>query len=250
MHCTLRKVNAQSGEGRFASTHWSVVFAAAKTQSTDAHEALSSLCATYWYPLYAFLRRKGYTSHEAEDFTQEFFARRVVTKQIFRGINATEGRFRTWLLNSLQNFLRNQYDRKQAQKRGGGQPHLSLDFKDAEGRYVSEPTHNCTPERAYERSWAMTLLDRALTRLQHQYNEEGKAALFTELKSFLPGAFSGRSYAELASRTGKSEAALKMAVSRLRQQYGQILKAEIKRTVSRPEEEKEEIQHLLKALES
>jgi RNA polymerase sigma-70 factor (ECF subfamily) len=181
--------------------------------------------------------------------TQEFFARRVVTKQIFRGINPGEGRFRTWLLNSLQNLLRNEYDRQNARKRGAGQPHLSLDFTDAEGRYLTEPADNCTPERVYERSWAMTLLDQTLWRLQNEYDQEGKAALFAELKCFLPGALSGRSYDEIAVRTGKTQSALKMAVSRLRQAYGRILRIEIRRTVSRPEDVPDEVRHLLNALE-
>ena len=224
------------------------MLAAAQTQCPEARQALETLCAAYWYPLYAYLRRKGHKPHEAEDLVQEFFARRVVTKLIFRGIDPEAGTFRTWLLNSLQNLGLNERDRQQAQKRGGGQPHSSLDFQDAEGRYLVDPCHHLTPEKIYERTWATTLLDHALALLQTQYENEGKAAFFAELKCFLPGALRAQPYAEVARRLGKSEPALKMAVSRLRQQYGGLLRAEIRRTVSSPTEVREELQHLLAAL--
>ncbi len=222
--------------------------AAAKTASPESQDALARLCTVYWYPLYAYLRRKGYSPHEAEDLTQEFFARRVVTKLIFRGISPGQGKFRTWLLNSLQNLLRNEWDRQHAQKRGGDQLHVSLDFQDAEGRYLTDPGHDLTPEKIYERTWAMTLLDHTLAQLQAQYEQEEKASLFAELKCFLPGTLSGPPYSEVAVRLGKSEEAVKMAVSRFRQEYGRLLKAEIKRTVSSQMEEQEELRHLLAAL--
>ena len=237
-----------SAPGRFASTHWSVVLSAAQTQSPEAQQALETLCKAYWYPLYAYLRRKGYGPPAAEDLTQDFFARRVVTKLIFRGAHPGRGKFRTWLLNSLQNLALNERDRQQALKRGGDQPHCSLDLQDAEGRYLTDPGHGLTPEKIYERTWAMTLLDHVLAQLETQCGQEGKATLFAELKCYLPGALSNRPYAEVAARLGKSEEALKMAVSRLRQQYGQFVRAEIKRTVSSPTEVQEELRHLLAAL--
>jgi RNA polymerase sigma-70 factor (ECF subfamily) len=237
-----------SAPGRFASTHWSVVLAAAQTQSPEAQQALETLCKAYWYPLYAYLRRKGYGPPAAEDLTQDFFARRVVTKLIFRGVQPGRGKFRTWLLNSLQNLALNERDRQQALKRGGDQPHCSLDLQDAEGRYLTDPGHGLTPEKIYERTWAMTLLDHALAQLETHCEQEGKATLFAELKCYLPGALSSRPYADVAARLGKSEEALKMAVSRLRQQYGQLVRAEIKRTVSSPTEVQEELRHLLAAL--
>ena len=238
----------QNRRAQFASTHWSVVLAAAQTQSPEACEALETLCAAYWYPLYAYVRRKGYSPPEAEDLTQEFFARRVVTKLIFRSVRAGEGKFRTWLLNSLQNMLCNEWDRQHAQKRGGHRPHVPVDLQDAEGRYLIEPAHDQTPEKIYERTWATTLLERALTELKTTYEKAGKVELFGELKCFLPGALSTQPYAEVALRLGKSEEAVKMAVSRLRQEYGRVLKDEIKRTVSSPEEAQSELRHLLAVL--
>jgi len=236
------------GAGRFATTHWSVVLAAAQTQSSEAEGALEALCRQYWYPLYAWLRRKGRSPHEAEDLTQEFFARRIVTKLIFKGIRPGEGRFRTWLLNSLQNLLLNEYDRLHAQKRGGDRQHVPLEYQNAENRYLAEPAHDLTPEKLYERAWAMTLVEHALTELQVQYEQSGKAELFIELKCFLPGALSRRPYVEVAARLGKSEEAVKMAVSRVKQDYGRVLKEEIKRTVSNAEEAQTELRHLLAVL--
>ena len=221
---------------------------AAQSHSPDAQQALETLCATYWRPLYAYLRRSGLSPQAAEDLTQEFFAQRVVTKLIFRGLNPAKGKFRTWLLNSLQNLLRNEWDKQQAQKRGGSHPHLSLDFQDAEGRYRLELAHDLTPEKIYEREWAMTLLENALNQLRQHYAAANKAALFEELKCFLPGALSRQPYSEVALRLGKSEAAVKMAVSRLQQEYGNLLRAEIKRTVSNPAEEHEELNYLLTVL--
>jgi len=180
--------------------------------------------------------------------TQEFFSRRIVTKLIFKGIHPGEGRFRSWLLGSLQNLVLNEYDRLHAQKRGGGREHVPLECQDAENRYSLEPAHDLTPEKLYERAWAVTLLEHALTELRIQYEQSGKTELFFELKSFLPGALSRRPYAEAAARLGKSEEAVKMAVSRLRQDYGRVLKEEIKRTVSNAEEAQTELRHLLAIL--
>lgn len=210
---------------RFASTHWSVVLAAARTASPEAEAALEKLCVAYWYPLYAYLRRSGRAPHEAEDLTQEFFASRIITKRVLRDIQPGAGRFRSWLLTSLQNMVKNEWEKARAVKRGGAQPHFPLDFQSAEGRYVAEPSHNLTPEKLYERSWALTLLDLTVDQLQEKYCRDDKAVLFDELKLFLPGEHSTRSYSEVAARLGKSEDSVKMAVSRLRQQYGQLLKA-------------------------
>lgn len=233
---------------RFASTHWSVVLAAARTASPEAQAALEKLCVAYWYPLYAYLRGSGHSPHEAEDLTQEFFACRIVTRRIFQGVQPGAGRFRSWLLTSLQNLVKNEWEKQQAAKRGGAQPHLSIDFQSAEGRYVTEPAHNLTPEKLYERSWALTMLDLVANQLQAKYRREDNADLFDELKTFLPGEQSRRPYAIVAARLGKSEDAVKMAVSRLRQEYGQLLKAEIKRLVDSPGEVEDELRCLLAAL--
>ena len=236
-----------TAEGQFASTHWSVVLAAARTASPEAEAALEKLCVAYWYPLYAYLRRSGHAPHEAEDLTQDFFASRIVTKRVLRGLQPGTGRFRSWLLTSLQNMVKNEWAKEKAVKRGGAQPHLSLDFQSAEGRYVAEPAHNLTPEKLYERSWALTLLDLTVDQLQEKYRRDGKAVLFDELKRFLPGEHSTGSHAEVAARLGKSEDAIKMAASRLRQEYGRFLKAEIKRMVASPGEIEDELRWLLTA---
>ncbi len=237
-----------TAEGRFASTHWSVVLAAARTASPEAEAALEKLCVTYWYPLYAYLRRSGHAPHEAEDLTQDFFASRIVTKRIFQGIQPGAGQFRSWLLTSLQNMVKNEWEKARAVKRGGTQPHLPLDFQSAEGRYVAEPSHNLTPEKLYERSWVLTLLDLTVDQLQEKYRQDDKTVLFDELKLFLPGEHSTRSYAEVAARLGKSEDAIKMAISRLRREYGQFLKAEVKRMSVNAGEGDDELRGLLNAL--
>lgn len=247
---TAEQENPREADGNFATTHWSLVLSAARTNSSRAVEALEALSLTYWYPLYVYLRRKGLDVHAAEDMTQEFFARRVVTGRIFKGATPDRGKFRSWLLTSLQNFQRNEWDRQQAQKRGGGRLHISIDMQNGEGRYLADPSHDLTPEKIYERVWAMTLLDRAIENLCEKYAANGAQALFDELKQFLPGATSASPYSEVAARLDKSEAAVKMAVSRLRQEYGVILRDEIKRTVSNPEELREELQYLLTVLGS
>lgn len=234
---------------RFHTTHWSVVAAAAKTQSPDALAALETLSTTYWYPLYAYLRKKGLSSHEAEDLTQEFFARRVVTKLIFKRVDCGQGKFRTWLLNSMQNLLRNEWDRQKAKKRGGDRPHVPLDATDAESRYLNEPGHDLTPERIYDRTWAMTLIEGALEELRRKYERAGKTEFFNKLKGFLPGALDIRPHGQVAVQLGKSEKAVKMAVSRLRKEYGRVLRDEIYRTVANEDQVKEELRDLFAALD-
>jgi RNA polymerase sigma-70 factor (ECF subfamily) len=240
--------NRKSAEGRFASTHWSVVLAAARTDSPEAQLALEKLCSAYWYPLYAYLRRSGSTPEEAEDLTQEFFASRVINKRVLQGVDPSAGRFRSWLLTSLQNLARNERDKQRAAKRGGDHPHVSLDLRDAEGRYLAEPAHDLTPERLYERSWALTLLDRAFEALRERYRISERQQLFEALKGFLPGERSKQPYAEVARQLGRTEDAVKMAVSRLRKEYGEQLVAEIQRTVNSAAEVETERRHLLAAL--
>lgn len=235
--------------GQFGTTHWSVVLAAARTQSPAAEKALETLCIAYHYPLYAYVRRRGLSPPQAEDLTQDFFAERVISKLIFKGVSPEGGKFRTWLLNCLQNYLRNDWERQNAQKRGGGREALSLNFQDAEGKYVLEPAHEETPEKLYDRAWAMTLLERAWQRLRETYSLSGDAALFDSLASYLPGALDAVPYLQTAERIGKTEAAVKMAVSRLRREYGSALKVEIRRTLSEGGDPDEELRHLLAILE-
>jgi DNA-directed RNA polymerase specialized sigma24 family protein len=245
---SLEQEEPPSAASRFATTHWSVVLSAGGTQSPRAAEALETLSLTYWYPLYVYLRRKGLDTHEAEDMTQDFFAHRIVTRLIFKGVTPGQGKFRSWLLTSLQNFERNEWDRRKAQKRGGDRTHVSLDLHEVEGRYLAEQGHDDTPEKLYDRAWAMTLLDRTLENLRAKYVDNGSEPLFDELKRFLPGALSACPYAEVAVRLGKSEAAVKMAVSRLRREFGTMLRDEIEGTVISPEELRDELRHLLSVL--
>ena len=235
--------------GRFASTHWSVVLAAARTASPEAEAALEALCNTYWYPLYAYLRHSGNSRQAAEDLTQEFFASRIITKRIFQGIQPGAGRFRSWLLTSLQNMVRNEWEKEQAAKRGGTHLHCSLDIESAEGRYAAEQTHDLTPEKLYDRSCAIELLNLVADQIREKYRQDGKADLFLELKAFLPGEQSTRSHAEVAVRLGKSEDAVKMAVSRLRQEYGRLIRAEVKKIVSSPGEVADELRYMRAVLE-
>lgn len=248
MQTDVPEPERHTGQQRFATTHWSVVCAAAQTHSPEAEQALEALCRQYWYPIYAWLRRKGWSPAEAEDMTQEFFSRRIITKLIFKGVQPGGGKFRTWLLNSLQNLVHNEWDKQQALKRGGQQTHVPLATDGAEERYATEPGHDLTPDKIYERAWAMTLLERALLELQGAFEKTGKAEDFSALKCFLPGALSRRPFAEVAADLGKSEASVKMAVSRLRQEYGRILKNEIRRTVSNETEMRTELEHLFAAL--
>ena len=230
--------------GAFKTTHWSVVMTAARQSSPGAEVAVASLCQTYWYPLYAFSRRRGHSHHEAEDLTQEFFAR-LLDKNFLKAITVEGGKFRSYLLTLLKHFLANEWNREHAQKRGGGKTLLSIDDKTAETRYACEPSANSTPETLFERRWALTLLDEVMDRLRHDYTASGKIRLFAALQGHLSGAEKLVPYAELGADLGMSEGAVKTAVSRLRKRYGELLRAEIADTVSGPEEVEEEIRNLI-----
>lgn len=231
----------------FVTTHWSVVLAATQSDSTRARDALSHLCSLYWYPLYAYVRRRGYNPPDAQDLTQEFFSRLLQRNWLAR-VDRERGRFRTFLLTALGHFLANEWDRAHAQKRGGASPPLPLQLDSAETRYGQEPRDPATPEQLYERQWALALLEAVLLRLAEETRAEGKAALFETLKPCLVGDRETQPYATLASQLGMSEGAVKTAVHRLRQRYRQLLREEIAGTVASPEETDEEMRHLLKVL--
>lgn len=233
--------------GRFATTQWSLVLAAADRTSPRRQQALADLCGAYWYPLYAFARREGRPPAEAEDLTQEFFAR-LLEKSYLKGVEAERGRFRTFLLLCFKRFMANDHDRATAQKRGGPQPLASLDFSAAEARYQHEPAHVLTPERIFERRWALALLDQVLTRLGEEYQRAGKERLFDQLKFCLVADGQTASYAGTAANLGLSEGAVKVAAHRLRQRYGQLLTAEVARTLECPSDAADEIQQLFAAL--
>jgi RNA polymerase sigma-70 factor (ECF subfamily) len=250
LYSALPHANPKAGQysggpspGFFATTHWSVVLAAGQGDSAHAANALEQLCRTYWYPLYAYVRRQGNTPQEAEDLTQEFFAR-FLESQALRAASPERGRFRSLLLASLNHFLTNEWKRAGTLKRGGGISFLLLDQAAAEDRYRLEPVNDLTPEKIFERRWALTLLDQVLTRLRNECEADGKAGLFDQLRGFLSYTSDLQSYAEVAAQFGTSEPALRQAVRRLRQRYRELMRAEIAQTVSSPQEIDDEIRHL------
>jgi RNA polymerase sigma-70 factor (ECF subfamily) len=232
------------GPARFAITRWSLVLEAGGGSTPHAAAALATLCEIYWYPLYAYLRRRGYSAEDAQDLTQGFFAR-LLDKQTLEAARPERGRFRSFLLTSLQHYALNDWDRARAQKRGGGVPVLSLDFETAEGRYQMEPRDEVTPERLFDRRWALALLDRTLARLRAEWRSAGKEAVFEVLKPALTGDPDDDSYAQIGSRLGRTEGAVKVSVHRLRRRFRDLLREEIAETVDSANQIDEELRHLL-----
>ncbi|HEX9046664.1 MAG TPA: sigma-70 family RNA polymerase sigma factor [Verrucomicrobiae bacterium] len=231
----------------FVTTHWSVVVAAGQPDTDRARDALARLCQTYWHPLYAYIRRVGYSPHDAQDLTQEFFAR-LLEKNFLSGADESRGRFRSFLLASLKHFLANEWHRARAQKRGGGQIPIPIDFHNAETSIGFEPADTTTAEKIYERRWALTLLDQVLRQLREEFVRDGKEKLFDQLKPTLTEASRSVRYAEMAQRLGTTEGAVKVAVHRLRQRYRELLRAEIAQTVNGPAEVDDELRNLFAAL--
>lgn len=229
----------------FAQTRWSMVVAAAD-RGSQGQEALEHLCAAYWYPLYAFVRRQGKSAHDAQDLTQGFFAR-LLAKNDLTAVDRAKGKFRSFLLAALQHYLANEWDRAQAQKRGGGTVLLSIDDAEAERRYHEEPAAQITAEQLFDRRWALTLLDRVLARLSAEMQEAGRAAQFEALKFSLTGEI-GAPYVEIAQRLGTTEGALKVSIHRLRDRYRALLRAEIAETVGGDADVDEELRQLYSAL--
>ncbi len=234
-------------DSRFSTTHWSVVLTAGASASPGSREALERLCRTYWYPLYSYLRRRGCDTHQAEDCAQGFFAALLQGHALERAA-PERGKFRSFLLVCLNHFLADQRDHGQAQKRGGGKAIVSLDIDDAETRYQVEPAHGLTPERLFEKSWALTVLDNAMARLKAESAEGGRQDLFECLKLYLPASRGPASYNDVATRLGMTEGAVKVAVHRLRDRYREFVRAEIAQTVSTPEQVDGEIRDLFSAL--
>lgn len=232
----------------FRTTHWSVILAAGQTSGPNAREALEELCQTYWYPLYAWLRRQNHSVADAQDLTQSFLLHLLAGERLLQ-VHPAKGRFRSFLLASLKNFIANERDRAQALKRGGRLTFLSVDRVHGEARFASEVAGpGRTPDQAFEQSWAMALLDTVLARLRQEYVTEGKGQTFEALQVYLDGDRACAPYAEVAVQLGLSESGVKMAVQRLRRRFGERLRAEILRTVSRPEEVDEEIRSLFAAV--
>jgi RNA polymerase sigma-70 factor (ECF subfamily) len=226
---------------RFTTTQWSLVQAARDGSETEARRALESLCEAYWFPLYAFVRRRGYPADEAADLTQAFFAD-LLSRPFLGGIDRSKGRFRSFLLASLEHFLSHERDKVAAQKRGGGARSFPLDALGAETRYSHEPADQLTPERVFERRWGLTVMERAMERLQSESGEN--AERFERLKPYLTGTDHAQ-YREIADALGTTENAIKAAVHRLRQNYGRLLREEIAQTVADADEVDDEVRHLL-----
>lgn len=244
--CHYLELASSEKSGAFPTTRWSVVLGVVQTESEAAAAALEELCRIYWYPIYAFVRQRGAGPHEAEDLTQSFFAF-VLEKESLRSVNQAKGRFRSFLLAVLTNFLNNEWHRRQRLKRGGGHRFLSFDELKAEERYCLEPADPLTPEDVFERGWVIVLLDRVLKRLKQEYVAEGNGDLFEKLEAGLTGEPAGK-YEQWAAALGMSKGAVKVALHRMRRRFGEALRHEIAHTVSSPAEVDEEIRYLFAAV--
>jgi RNA polymerase sigma factor (sigma-70 family) len=238
-------VHTLSGPSQFPTTRWSLVVAAGDAHRKEARSALASLCQNYWYPLYAYLRRRGYPCNQAQDFTQEFFVRVLEGRYLDRA-EPEKGRFRSFLLTSLKFFVADEEDRQRARKRGGGVV-ASFEFSSGEERYRREPAHDETPERIFERRWALSVLDRVVERLRCEFVQHGRPEHFERLKIFLLGQ-SDAPYAALAQELNTSEGALKVAIHRLRKRYRELFRQEIADTVADPREVESELRYLAAVL--
>ncbi|HEY3864175.1 MAG TPA: sigma-70 family RNA polymerase sigma factor [Verrucomicrobiae bacterium] len=230
----------------FATTRWSVVLAAGHRSTPETNAALEELCRTYWYPLYAFVRRHGHSREDAEDLTQSFFAR-FLQKNHLEKLRSEHGKFRAFLVASLKHFLANEWDSANRQKRGGGIPTLSLDWQDADARYQIDPADNLSPDKIYDRAWAVTLLARVIARLREEHAADGKAPLFDRLKPFLTVGKGDISCAQAAAELGMTEGAVRVSIHRLRRRYRELLREEIAQTLSDPAQMEEEMRALFSA---
>lgn len=232
----------------FVTTRWSLVLSAGCAEEGQGQAALTNLCQTYWYPLYAYVRGRGYVREDAQDLTQAFFAR-LLEKNWIASADREKGRFRTFLLTALKRFLCDEWDKARAQKRGGRVTLLPLEFETAETRWGREPASaELNPEQSFERRWVFALLDEVLKRLREEFAREGNAGLFAELAPALVDGGASLAYAEIGRKLGLSESAIKSAAHRLRQRYRTLLRSEIAETVASPAEVDEELRHLFAVL--
>lgn len=231
----------------FSTTNWSVVLAAVQSDPATATAALERLCRRYWYPVYAFVRQRGHDVHDSEDLTQGFF-HSILERQALHRVDRQKGRFRTFVLTALTNFLHNERDKSQTRKRGGRHQIVSLDEEFAESVYALEARNGETPDTLFERHWASMLVGRVLEELRREYDGRGKGALFAGLQPLLTGEPVGADYDRLALQLGMEPVAVKVALHRARRRFGELLRSEVAHTVSQPEEVEAEIRHLLAAL--
>jgi RNA polymerase sigma-70 factor (ECF subfamily) len=248
-HNTAAPGFENSKKDHFSATHWSIVLAAGATDLARATTALERLCRIYWFPIYAFIRRRGSDQHDAEDLTQGFFAY-LLDKDTLKKVDRAKGKFRTFLLAALTNFLANERDKRRTLKRGGQGQIISLDETVAEDLYRHEAVESLTPENLFERRWASALIEQVLARLKQEYAAGCKADLFAKLEPALTGETATGVYAEWAAALGMSEGAVKVALHRLRRRFGEVLRSEIAHTVTSPEEIDDEIRHLFAAMSS
>jgi RNA polymerase sigma-70 factor (ECF subfamily) len=241
--------NAAAGRSEFATTHWSLILAAGDRKRPDASDALARLCETYWYPLYAYVRRRVADVHEAQDITQAFFER-LIEHWPFDTADPERGRFRAFLLTACQRFLINEWHKGRAAKRGGGRRPLSLDFESGESKFGLVAVDTVTAEQLYEQQWAVALLEQVLDQLRTEYAVKNRLPHFEELKRFLAGSSQRAGYADAARALGISAATAKVAAHRMRKRYRELLRAEIAQTVQRPEEVDDEIRDLFAILGS
>ncbi len=231
----------------FTTTHWSLIVAAQGRVSPEAQKALSTLCQTYWYPLYAYARSRGRNVEDAQDLTQGFFER-LLEKDYLGIADRKKGRFRWFLLTAFKGFLANEYDKSMAAKRGGGKPAISLDVIVAEQQFDLEPKSSLSPDKLFDRRWALTLLQTVQTRLKNEFQSAGKLERFEKLESYLPGERTSTSYAEAGVALGVSENAVKVEVYRMKKRFGELLRNEIAHTVASESEVEEEIRFLKQAI--
>jgi RNA polymerase sigma-70 factor (ECF subfamily) len=222
------------------------VVAAGRESGAESRDALATLCRLYWYPLYVFVRRRGFSPDQAADHTQAFFTR-LLEQRIVRGANREKGRFRSYLLGALKHHLLHEWAHAQAQTRGGGRDSLSLDFSEAEDRYCTEPAHDLTPEKIFDRQWAVTVLELAMAELERQTAAAGKHRQFMRLRAFLGGG-SLEAYQRAAVDLGLTEGAVSVLVHRFRRRYRDLVREQIAHTVQSPEEVDDEVRHLFAAV--
>ena len=227
----------------FATTHWSVVLRARGSESIEHAAALDQLCQTYWYPVYAEIRRRGHGGHDAEDLTQAFFAC-LLRRDSFAAASPAKGRFRSYLLGALDYFLKDAHAKERSAKRGGGQPLVPLAEMEADARYQAEPTVTDTPDKAFDRRWLMALLEAGLRALEYEQTAAGKAAQFELLKPFLACETEVGDYQRIAAELGQKPSTVAVAVHRLRQRYQEIIRAEVRQTLLNPDELDNELRHL------